>query len=148
MEELSPLTLLYKRHRLACCPVQTKPQASSLRSMLRRQASWLRLDGCLLTLHTRHRHHSQTLQPDHSVFRRQAQWCVFSHRKMWGFDSRNALGHSKKENSSRRFWTIVSLNSNRNVLERLRLFPPIFLIILATVETEIFFFSAMSKILQ
>ena len=51
----------------AVCAVQTDPEASSRSLMLRRQASWLRLDDCSLILCGNQRHHSQTLRPDHSV---------------------------------------------------------------------------------
>ena len=64
MDELWSPKPLCKRQRLACSPVQTKPDASSLRSMLRRQASRLRPDAWLLTLCSVQRHHSQTLWVD------------------------------------------------------------------------------------
>ena len=72
MEALSSTKILCKRQRLAGSPVQMKSDASSRRSMLRRQASRLRLDAWLLTLCGVQRHHSQTLRPDHSVCWRQA----------------------------------------------------------------------------
>ena len=82
MEKLSSPRLLCKLQRLTCSPVQNKPQASSLRSMLRRQASWLRLDAWLLILCCVQTHHSQTLLPDHTVCLRQDQTVkVFSSEK-------------------------------------------------------------------
>ena len=50
MEEISSLKHILKRQRVTCSIVQTKPDASSPRFMLRRQASWLRLSVRLLTL--------------------------------------------------------------------------------------------------
>ena len=90
--------------------IQTKPEASSPRSMLPRQASRVRLDTRLKTLCCVQRHHSQMLRPDHPV--------------CW----------SARVLLSRRIWTIAVLN--KSFWERLRHLPPIFLTILNTVEIE------------
>ena len=82
MEELLSLKRLSKRQRLACSLVETKPEASSSRLMLRRQASCLRLDDWLLTLCGVQRHHTQTLRPDHSVcWRPDKRWQFFRFMK-------------------------------------------------------------------
>ena len=62
MDELSSLKIICKRQRFIWSPVQTKPEASSLRSMLQCQTSCMLLDAWLLTLCGVQRHHSQTLR--------------------------------------------------------------------------------------
>ena len=84
----------------ACSPVQTKPKASSPRSMLRRQTFWYRLGAWLLILCGVQRHHSQTLRRDHSVCWRQDPRWKFSYRNKWVLDSRDFWGHSTNGCSS------------------------------------------------
>ena len=109
--------------------------------MLRRQALWLRLGALLLKHYGIQRHHSQMLRRDDSVYWRQDQRWKLSHWKKtkiwvpwWSFNKLFFL--------SRYFWTIAALN--RGFLERLRIFPSIYLIIVNTVETKIFYFCAVT----
>ena len=132
--------LLWKRHILACSLVQTKPEASSPRSMLRRLASCLRLDAWLLTLCGVEWYHSQALQPGHFVCWRKNQRWNFRIGENEGSIPWFFRSFSKPVLFSRCFWPIAALN--KGFLELLMLFPSIFLTILDTVETEIFFFCA------
>ena len=84
--------------------------------MLRREASWLRLDAWLLTHCCVQRHHSQTLTIRSFWFLKTGLTVkVFSSEK-WGFDFRESSGHAHVL-LSRCVWINIAAR-NRSFLER------------------------------
>ena len=141
MEELLSAKLICKRQRLACNSVQTKPEASSSRSKLRRNVSWLRLDALLLILCDVQRPFLKRYDPI-ILF---VEDIIHSEDFSWG----------KNENSI----TVIPqvIHQTDALLHTLlnhccteqgfpgtsQIFSLIFLIILDTVETEMLFFPAI-----
>ena len=139
MEELSSSKLLCKRQasQFSLSSVQTK---LTLRLTLRRQVSWLGLDACLLTLCGVQWLHSQMLQSDVSVLKRESSVTIFSIGKNKYSIPVILQAIQQTGAFSRRFWVIAALNWC--FLERLRFFPTFFSNVLDTVEIEMFFFCA------
>ena len=136
MEEPLPPNPLCKQQRLASSPVQTKPDASSLNSMLRCQALRLTLDARFLTFCCVQRHYSQTLRLHHSVY-----WPV------------RIFSSKKKEDSIPRILQVIQqtgapLQTLLNIFSTFQGFPEnfsnfyhaSFLTSLHSVEIGIFFF--------
>ena len=122
---------------LACSPVEIKPKAmSSSRVMLRMIET-----GCLVVDTMRC---SETPFPNATTrllcLLKTGSTVKFSHRNIWGFDSRNSSGHSTNECSS----PDVSdpLLRSTGFSGKFQILPPIFLTLLDTVNSETFFFCA------